>query len=82
MNWDNYDLLTMVEEVAESNNWISSEEQLSEMFDTMVKELNINYGDDEDMMNEDFNNWTDGLCKDGTIHEEQYRNYGYVGKWS
>lgn len=31
---------------------------------------------------EDFNNWTDSLCKDGMITEEQYNTFSYVGEFS
>ena len=30
---------------------------------------------DRVMLWEDWNNWTDGLCKDGVITERQYRNW-------
>jgi len=32
------------------------------------------YGDDQDALDQDFNNWTDAMCKDGEITEEQYNN--------
>jgi hypothetical protein len=83
MNWNNYDLITMVEEIASGNSWIASEWELSERFDEMLKECYPNIDtDDETMVNEMFNDWTDGLCKDGEIHPEQYNTYEYVGKWS
>jgi hypothetical protein len=30
---------------------------------------------------ETFNNWTDGLCKDGEISDETYDKIVYVGKY-
>ena len=32
------------------------------------------YGDDQGALDQDFNNWTDGLCKSGKITQEQYNN--------
>ena len=32
------------------------------------------YGDDQDALDQEFNNWTDAMCKDGEITEEQYNN--------
>lgn len=83
-NWNKYDLITMVEEIADNNRWISDEGQLSDMFDEEIAPMVIEeYGeDDTDAMNQAFNDWTDGLCRDGTIHEEQYNTYEYVGKYS
>jgi hypothetical protein len=38
--------------------------------------------DDETAINELFNNWTDGLCEEGRLHQEQYNSYTYVGDYS
>lgn len=80
--WDRYDLLEIVEAFAADNNMIASEEELSERFDEEVLPHVIEqYGeDDEPAISESFNNWTDMLCKDGDIHEEQYNRYCYVGR--
>ena len=32
------------------------------------------YGDDQGALNAWFNDWTDSMCKDGEITEEQYNN--------
>ena len=84
MNFNNYDLLEIIEEFADFNKLISSEKELSERFDEEIAPLVIEqYGEnDEPAMNEAFNNWSDSLCKDGKIHEEQYNKYEYVGKYS
>ena len=91
-NWNNYSTtLELVEEIATYENWISSEDQLSEKFDTdiapdIIKGMGVEYiakyGVDKPMLTEAFNNWSDSLCKDGTIHAEQYNNYSYIGEWS
>ena len=83
-NYNNEDLLEMVELYAEECGLIDSEDMLSERFDEEIAPLIIEqYGvDDEPAMSEGFNDWSDGLCKDGIIHSEQYDQYYYVGKWS
>ena len=77
-------VLELAEYYAAVNNLWSDEDQLSETFDEDIAPLVIaQYGeDDEPAMNEAFNNWTDGLCKDGSLHESQYNDYCYVGKYS
>lgn len=83
-NWNNLNELDIIEELAGINNWIDSEEALSELFDQEIAPLVIaQYGeDDEPAMSEAFNDWTDSLCKDGVIHPIQYDQYCYVGKYS
>ena len=87
-NFNHYDLLGIIEEFAKDNYLISSEEELSERFDEMIEsyldEGSMSHRDleDEVMINEMFNNWTDMLREDGEIHEEQYNRYEYVGKYS
>jgi hypothetical protein len=83
-NFKGVDLEELIECYANDNGLISSEEELSERFDEEIAPLIIEqYGeDDEPAMNEGFNNWTDSLCKDGEIHEWQYNNYCYIGKYS
>ena len=82
--WYDESMLELVEEVAEERGMITSEEELSILFDADVAPAIIaKYGADEQpAINEGFNDWTDALCKDGQIHPEQYNNYCYVGKWS
>jgi len=77
--WDE-NLLEMVELYAEEMGYISTEDELSELFDVQVLQSVIEqYGaDDKVAINEAFNNWADSLCKDGVIHPEQYSNYGYI----
>ena len=83
-NFNNTDLLEMVELYATDNKLIDSEERLSELFDESIAPMVIEqYGEgDKPAMRETFNNWTDMLCKDGEIHQEQYNQYCYVGKYS
>lgn len=81
-NFKNVDLLELVEEYALANSLISNEEELSNEFDRNIAEFVLQrYGPGDDVaMREAFNDWTDMLCKDGEIHEEQYNNYEYVGE--
>jgi hypothetical protein len=84
MNSKNYHdetLLEMVELYATEMGYIASEDELSEQFDEQVlPHVIAQYGEeDEPAINEAFCNWSDGLCKDGEIHSEQYDNYCYVG---
>lgn len=84
MNWHNYDLIEIVEGFAADNNLIASEQELSDLFDETIAPLVIaQYGeDDQDAIDQAFNDWTDGLCKDGDLHETQYMAYIYVGQYS
>lgn len=84
LNWNRVDMLAVVELYAEDNGGIASEEELSKRFDEEVAQSVVDeYGeDDEPAMSEAFNNWTDMLCKEGDIHEEQYNSYCYVGKYA
>ncbi len=83
-NYDNEDLIGMVELYAEEVGFISSESELSERFDEeMAQDVITEYGaDDGPAISEAFNNWTDMLCKEGEIHPEQYNQYCYVGEYS
>lgn len=84
-NFKNLELLEIIEEYAMLNNLIQSEEELSERFDSMLECSNffsVYDKDDAVAINEEFNNYSDSLCKDGQIHEEQYNNYCYVGKFA
>jgi hypothetical protein len=84
MNWNSVDELEMIEQYAESEGWVSSEQQLSDYFDEEVAPYVVEqYGSDEQCaIDQAFNDWSDGLCKDGMIHEKQYNEYCYVGKYS
>ncbi len=75
-------MIDVVELYAEDNNMIASEDELSKRFDEEVLPSVIEqYGeDDEPAINEAFNDWTDSLCTDGEIHQEQYNSYCYVGR--
>lgn len=71
----------------ESGNYnYGSEQELSDAFDQMITELDAETqlkfanGLDIDELNQTFNDWTDGECKDGSLSDEQYRNYCYIGK--
>lgn len=81
-NFHSVDLLEIVEFFAEDNGWIASEEELSARFDDEILPHVIEkYGeDDQPAINEAFNDWTDSLCKDGELHDEQYNKYCYVGR--
>jgi len=82
-NYNDENLLEMIELYANEIGAIASEDELSEQFDAMIDECFPDIDtDDEPMMSECFNNWTDGLCKDGEIHPEQYSQYCYTGKYS
>ena len=83
-NFNNYSLMDIIEDFAASEGLISSEKELSEMFDEEVAPSVIEqYGEDDTIaMDEAFNNWTDALCEEGELHEEQYNSYTYVGKYS
>ncbi|MCB0386322.1 MAG: hypothetical protein KDD43_13090 [Bdellovibrionales bacterium] len=83
------DTLELVEGYAEYHGGVASEEELSEIFDEQVMpgilevhgEKGVEF-EDTDRVNQAFNDWTDNLCKEGYIHQEQYDKYEYVGKWS
>ncbi len=88
-NFNSIDLIDLVEEYASNNGLVSSEAELSELFDSEVMPILIEaHGkkgeefNDQPMIDENFNNWTDGLRDEGAIHEEQYNTYTYIGKWS
>lgn len=88
-NYDDENLLQMIELYAEEKGYISCEYDLSERFDNEIMPMLIEtYGikgeafDDDPMVNESFSNWSDSLCKGGEIHPEQYNQYCYVGKYS
>lgn len=84
MNWNRVDLIDLVEAYAADNGAIADESELSALFDEEIAPLVVEkYGEsDTCAMDEAFNDWTDGLCKDGVIHPEQYNTYTYVGKYS
>ena len=94
-NWNKADLLEMVEIYAEDHNryhqthFIEDESDLSVLFDEMVNELpdngtryKIKNHEDPLMAREWFNSWKDGLCADGVLHPEQYRQYTYCGEFN
>jgi hypothetical protein len=91
MNDFDVELLTLVECYATENNLIDSEEALSDRFDEEALPHLLqawhdnpqNYGQefsDRVMLNEEFSNWTDGLCREHIVHPEQQQQYCYVGK--
>jgi len=89
MNYNNENLLEMVELYADTVSIISSEDELSERFDTeiipSILEQHGTKGEeftDTVMINEEFSNWADVLCKEGEIHPEQYNQYCYTGRYS
>ena len=76
--------LDLVEEFASDNNLIASEAELSERFDDENAEWleKMHLKGDQVAISEAFNNWSDSLCKDGLIHDKQYHEYCYVGKYA
>ncbi len=84
INYNKYDELELIELIASYEGNIASESELSERFDEFFeKYIRENRLDaDEPAISEMFNNWTDSLCKDGEIHEEQCNKYCYVGNFS
>ena len=89
MNYNNENLLEMIELYANEMGYISSEQELSDLFDQEIMPVILSQyakpGEDftdQDMIDQAFNDWTDSLCKDGEIHPEQYNKYVYVGKYS
>lgn len=79
-----FDLLEAIELWALDNGCISSEQELSDLFDVEIAQLVIDqYGEnDHDAMIQAFNDWSDGLCEDDQLHDQQYNHYSYVGKYS
>ena len=74
--------LERIEEIAAYYGNPSSIKAISEAFDNYVRESGIGYPiDDKPAMREALNNFTDNMCKNGSIHSEQYRSYYYVGKY-
>ena len=83
-NYNDENLLEIVEMYAEKVGNIASESELSEKFDSEVVQAVIDqYGEDDQVaIDTAFNDWTDSLCKHGVIHPEQYNQYCYVGEYS
>ena len=88
-NYNDENLLDMIEMYAYEQGFICTEGDLSRKFDEEVLptilETHGKPGEefnDSCMINEEFNNWSDMLCKEGDIHPEQYNDYCYVGKLS
>lgn len=81
-NWTGMNLLEIVEGLAKREGMISDEEELSGRFDNMMDEC---HEYPEHFTPTDirtfFNDWSDEVCKEGEIHEEQYNQYGYVGRF-
>ncbi len=73
--------LELAEYYAEENGLIENAEELGEMFDRdILPSVVEQYGkDDYPAIREAFNNWTDGLCRDGQLAESQYQEYTYQG---
>jgi hypothetical protein len=79
------DEMEAIEAWAAEHGQISSERELSERFDQMIRD-DIDSGflvdlEDKPGMRETFNNWTDALCRDGELHDRQYHEYTYVGEF-
>lgn len=89
----NKDLLELVEELASYEGLPDSEEALSERFDEYLESLEgceecghnhyiEQLENDPVMLSEEFSNYKDMLCTEGTIHPEQVSQYNYVGNYS
>ena len=78
------ELLEIIEEYADTNGGIDSEQALSDRFDEDIAPLVVEqYGEyDKPAMNQAFNDWSDSLCKDGELHESQYSQYCYIGEYA
>lgn len=74
--------LEVCEYWADEYHAISSEQELSDLFDDEIAPAIIEtFGDDDKpAMREAFNNWTDSMCRDHMIADIQYQEYTYVGK--
>jgi len=83
-NYNTVSLLEIIEEYAEANDLISSEIELSEVFDEQIAPDVIDmYGkDDAVAISEEFSYFADALVIEGDLHIEQYNSYEYVGKYS
>jgi len=91
--FQNKSLLELVEELASYERLPSSEDELSERYDSHLESLGEcnkcgtnhilqSLQNDEIALNEAFSNYKDMLHSDGVIHEEQVSQYGYVGAYS
>lgn len=76
--------LAAIEQFASYHSLIESEYELSELFDDENEEWleKMNNRGDQVAITEEFNNWSDSMCKDGSIHDKQYHEYCYVGKYA
>jgi len=83
-NFNSFDLLEAIELWAADNGCISSEKELSDLFDSDIAPSVIaQYGEnDQCAIDQAFNDWADCLCKDNIIHDEQYKQYTYIGKYA
>ncbi len=88
-NYNDEGLLGMVEMYAETQGYISSEEELSDMFDGELEDVldSMSHVDaqrllkDKPAVNEMFGQYKDALCKNGEIHPIQYSEYAYEGAY-
>ena len=78
------ELLEIIEEYATDRDGIDSEQELSARFDEDIAPLVIEQHGEDDWpaMNQAFHDWSDSLCKDGELHEQQYSLYCYVGEYA
>lgn len=83
--FSNVTVLELAEAYAEDNNSpYSSQDAVNEYFDEHIAPMVLENYDEDDTIafTEAFNDWTDSLCKDGELHESQYNEYSYEGKYS
>ena len=64
-----------------NGHYIDSEQALSDLFDEDTAPHVIReYPGDTPAFDQAFNDWSDGLTRDGQLHPAQYSGYCYVGK--
>ncbi len=88
-NYNDEELLQMVEMYAETQGYISSEDELSERFDSYLKDIldSMSHVDAQRLLNdkpalsEMFGQYIYTLCKNGEIHPIQYAEYAYEGSY-
>ncbi len=85
-NFNNVNLLEIIESYATENNLLDSEQAVTDSFnETVLPEILKLHGEpgiefnDDVMINEEFSTFKDDLCKSGYLHTEQYNNYCYLG---
>ena len=71
--------LELMESYAEAMGGISTEEELSEVFDQHVETYKFDLND-KPALRQAFNDWKDSMCREGYIHPVQAHEYCYEGE--